>query len=41
MSHEQSHIDDLDVQDFYNEEVLNVAIDYVKSLAASDSLVTK
>ena len=29
------------VSDFYNEEVLNVAIDYVKSLAASDSLVTK
>jgi carboxyl-terminal processing protease len=29
------------VNDFYNEEVLNVAIDYVKSLAASGSLVTK
>ena len=27
--------------DFYNEEILNVAIDYVKSLASANSLVTK
>ena len=27
--------------DFYNEEILNVAIDYVKSLQSENKLVTK
>jgi hypothetical protein len=33
--------DKIFVSDFYNEEILNVAIDYVKSLAAANLLVTK
>jgi len=33
--------DKIFLSDFYNEEVVNVAIDYVKSLAAANLLVTK
>ena len=33
--------DKIFISDYYNEEILNVAIDYVKSLAAANLLVTK
>jgi hypothetical protein len=33
--------DKIFLSDFYNEEILSVAIDYVKSLASANSLVTK
>jgi hypothetical protein len=33
--------DKIFLSDFYNEEILNVAVDYVKSLAAANLLVTK